>query len=351
MASEPSELYRLVRQLVGDDYPECVGEQEGCVSEPFVDWPDVRRFFARVGVEPKGRNAAGLAATLDDVAAAVGKPRPVVERVLGIFCSGRGIPERAICAKVPRCSACPISGQCRFFERKPSIKQLPENERPRERLICQGESVLSSAELLGILIGGGTIEETAVDLGRRLLKQASEPGGENGGDLRRLSAMTIGEICRVKGLGPAKAARLKAAFELARRLMAEKPREECKQFCSSRAIFDAFYPAMRDMKKETFSVMMFDSKNHLIKTVQVSEGSLSSSVVHPREVFNPAVRESASAVVFIHNHPSGDPTPSQEDARVTARLKEAGELMGIRVLDHIVIGEGRYYSFLDEGAL
>jgi len=347
---DAGELYRLVREAVGETYPECVGEEgDELVSEPFVDWADVRRFFTRVGIDVKGRNAASLAATLDEVAATVGKPRHTVEKVLGIFCSGRGFPERAICAKTPRCVACPIKLRCRFHERKPGIKQLPADERPRERLLYQGESVLSDAELLGLLIGGGTIEETAVDLGRRLLRRAEDSDGT--GALRRVSAMTVAEICGVKGLGPAKAARVKAAFELARRLMAEKPRETCQQFCSSRAIFDAFYPIMRDLKKETFKVMMFDSKNRLIKTVQVSEGSLSSSVVHPREVFNPAVRESASAVVFLHNHPSGDPTPSKEDLRVTARLKEAGELMGIRVLDHIVVGEGRYYSFLDEGTL
>ena len=119
----------------------------------------------------------------------------------------------------------------------------------------------------------------------------------------------------------------------------------------SRAIFDAFHMEMRDTKKEVFRVLLLDSKNHFIKAVPVSEGSLSSSVVHPREAFNPAIRESASAVVFIHNHPSGDPTPSKEDIRVTARLKEAGDLTGIRVLDHIIFGEGQYYSFLDEGTL
>jgi DNA repair protein RadC len=116
-------------------------------------------------------------------------------------------------------------------------------------------------------------------------------------------------------------------------------------------VFEAFYPQMRDVKKEVFKLLLLDSKNHVLKAVQVSEGSLNSSVVHPREVYNTAIRESASAVIFVHNHPSGDPAPSEEDVRLTARLKEVGETVGIRVLDHIIIGEGRYYSFLDEGTL
>jgi DNA repair protein RadC len=171
------------------------------------------------------------------------------------------------------------------------------------------------------------------------------------GTLRELSTKTISEMVEVRGIGVARAAQVKAALVLAKRLMAEGPVEAGPQFCSSQAIFDACYPQMRDLKKEVFKALLLDSKNRLIKPVQISEGSLSSSLVHPREVYNPAIRESASAVIFVHNHPSGDPTPSKEDCRLTSRLKEVGDIMGIRVLDHVIIGEGRYYSFLDEASL
>jgi DNA repair protein RadC len=339
-----AKVYELVSEKVNSTLGADVSlPGEGYVSEPFVSHADVRRFLARLGAVKRGAGTAQVGRTLDSLALATNTPRPVVERVLGLFCSGDGSPDRAICSKDPKCNRCPLREHCKFGARKPSIKQLPEDERPRERLIRGGEDIVSNAELLGILIGGGTIEETAVDLGRRLLQEY--------GTLRELGTKTIAEMRRVRGIGPARAAQLKAAFEIAKRLMAEGALDHGRQFCSSRAIFESCHSEMRDIRKEVFKAMLFDSKNHLIKTVQISEGSLTSSLVHPREVYSPAIRESASAVVFIHNHPSGDPTPSKEDIRLTARLKEVGEMVGIRVLDHIVIGEGRYYSFVDEGTL
>ena len=338
------EIYKLISEEVRADIgpgPGALGE--GYVAEPFVSQGDVRRFLARLGAVKRGAGVAEIGRTLDEVASATQTPRPVVERVVGLFCSGDGLPDAAICGKDPRCDRCPLQDRCKFGGRKPSIKQLPETERPRERLIREGEDVVSNAELLGILIGGGTMEETAVDLGRRLLKQY--------GTLRELSTKKIAEICRVKGIGAARAAQVKAAFVIAKRLMAEGSISFGKQFQSSRAVFEACHAEMRDLKKEVFKALLFDSKNHLIKIVQISEGSLNSSVVHPREVYSQAIRESASAVIFVHNHPSGDPTPSKEDVQLTARLKEVGKMIGIRVLDHIVIGEGRYYSFMDEAAL
>ncbi len=342
MGPDLSEVYQLVSEKVSASFGG-VDAGEGYIAEPFVSQADLRRFLARVGAIKRGAGTAQMGRALDDVACAVDTPRAVVERVLGLFCSGDGSPTEAICGKVPQCNCCPLQQRCEFGDRKPSIKQLPEDERPRERLIREGEDVVTNAELLGILIGGGTVEETAVDLGRRLLK--------NCGTLRELSTKTIGEMCRVRGIGAARAAQLKAAFVIAKRLMADGPLDRGKQFQSSRTIFEAYYPEMRDLKKEVFKAMLLDSKNRLIKAVKISEGSLTSSLVHPREAYNPAIRESASAVVFIHNHPSGDPAPSNEDTLLTARLKEVGKMVGIRVLDHIIIGEGSYYSFLDEGTL
>jgi len=338
------EAYEIIREHVAESFDEFAGVTgDGYVSEPFVDRGDLRRFLSRLGVLERGSPPELMHEMLDSVATATATPRPVVEKVCGLFCSGDGVPEQAVCGKNPQCGRCPLQARCRFAMRKPTIKQLPADERPRERLIRDGEAGLSNAELLGIVIGGGTMEETAVDLGRRLLSEC--------GTLRELSTKTMRELCAVRGIGPARGAQLKAAFALAARLMSEGSIGLGKQYCSSKAIFDAFYPRLRDVRKEVFLLVLLDSKNRVIRTMQVSEGSLSSSLVHPREVYSAAIRESASAVVFVHNHPSGDPTPSMEDRRLTTRLKEVGETVGIRVLDHIVVGEGCYYSFLDQGAL
>ena len=152
------------------------------------------------------------------------------------------------------------------------------------------------------------------------------------------------------GVGEAKAAQLKAAIELGRRVLAS-PLSKGTRIFSSRDLFDHYHPTLRDLRHEVFKVVLLDAKHAIVRDTTVSEGSLTLSIVHPREVFTMAVRESAAAVIFLHNHPSGDPTPSQEDRVLTARLVTAGEVLGIRVLDHIVVGDGRYVSFADQGWL
>lgn len=147
-----------------------------------------------------------------------------------------------------------------------------------------------------------------------------------------------------------KAAELQAVFELARRFSTEALRQGERYTCSE-DVFRHYHERLRDRKKEVFLTLLLDCKNQVIREVQVSEGSLTASIVHPREVFAPVVRESAAAVLFVHNHPSGDPTPSREDIEITSRLKEAGNLMGVKVLDHIIIGNGKYVSFVDRGLM
>jgi DNA repair protein RadC len=163
-----------------------------------------------------------------------------------------------------------------------------------------------------------------------------------------LARSGIEELCTIPGIGPAKVAQLKAALELGKRAMAI-PLSTGTKISSSSDLFRHFHPLVRDLKHEIFKVILLDAKNTVMKEVTVSEGSLTLSIVHPREVFALAVRESAAGVIFLHNHPSGDPTPSTEDRRLTDRLVTAGEVLGIRVLDHLVIGDGRYVSFADEG--
>jgi DNA repair protein RadC len=224
------------------------------------------------------------------------------------------------------------------------IKEWPEGERPRERLIKGGAEGLSDAELLALIIRTGdfSAKVSAIDLGRELLQEF--------GDLRALAQATVGEICRVKGAGPAKAASIKAALELANRC-ARVELSTGDRYTSPAQIFQHFQNRFRDRKKEHVVALLLDGKNRVIREVPISEGSLNQSIVHPREVFNPAVRDSAAAIILIHNHPTGDPSPSREDLELTRRLKEAGELMGIRVLDHVIIGDTSYVSLADRGLL
>ncbi len=219
---------------------------------------------------------------------------------------------------------------------------LPADERPRERLLRLGPDALSPAELLGVLLGTGTRGLSAVEVGQRLLERC--------GGLRRLSSRLPREMAAVHGVGGARAARVAAAFALGRSAgVLRIPRGE--RFRSGGDIFRHYHGRMRDLRKEQFWAVLLDGKNRVLREERVSEGSLTASLVHPREVFAPAIRESAGAMVFVHNHPSGDPTPSVEDVEITRRLCAVADLVGIRVLDHVVVGDGAYVSFLERGLL
>ncbi len=220
------------------------------------------------------------------------------------------------------------------------IPSWPEQERPRELLFAKGPQGLSDAQLLAILLRVGRTDFSAVEVAMDALTQLK--------GLRGLANRSLEELCAISGVGPAKAAQILAAIELGKRVLAA-PLTEGKRIQGSTHIFQHYYPLLRDLRHEVFKAILLDAKHMVIRDVTVSKGSLTVSIVHPREVFNLAVRESAAAIIFVHNHPSGDPQPSQEDYALTQRLMEAGEILGIRVLDHIVIGDGKYVSFADEG--
>ena len=226
----------------------------------------------------------------------------------------------------------------------PRIKDWPAADRPREKLLHTGASTLSDTELLALILRTGHAHSglTALDLARQLLHQF--------GSLHGITTASIAELCHCPGIGPAKAAELLSVGELTRRIATTRLSPGAK-FTSSREVFAHFHEHLRDRKKEVFLTLMLDSTSRVLKELQVSEGSLNASIVHPREVFQPVIRESAAAVLFVHNHPSGDPTPSQEDLTLTRRLQDAGQLMGVRVLDHIIIGSDRYVSLADQGLL
>lgn len=222
------------------------------------------------------------------------------------------------------------------------ISRWPEKDRPRERLLQQGAQNLTEAELLGILIGKGTKRKTAIDLARELLDRYES--------LENLFSRTPSELMKIKGIGSAKAATLFAAFQLVRRIQSEEKRDR-PLFKRSSDVKDRYLPLMRDLRKEVFKVLLLNRANRLIKEVTISEGTLDASIVHPREVFREALLESAAGVILLHNHPSGNPAPSEEDLRITKQLVEAGRVMGIKVYDHIILAGDQYRSLADEGLI
>jgi DNA repair protein RadC len=221
-----------------------------------------------------------------------------------------------------------------------SIKDWPEDDRPREKLLRRGARELSDAELLAVVLRSGRRGESAVDQGRAMVAAFR--------DFRGLADATVGDLCKINGVGPAKAAQIMAILEIAKRY-GEHEFRPGEPFRGPADIYAHFCERLAAEKREHFFAVLLDNKHRKIRDVPVSLGSLTSSIVHPRDVFEPVVRESAAAVVFVHNHPSGDPTPSKEDLEITRRLREVGEVMGVRVLDHIVIGKGRYVSFVNDG--
>jgi len=218
----------------------------------------------------------------------------------------------------------------------------PSNEfSPSRRLLELGWESLSDIELFALFLSPGLSDRRALQAANRILETAASP--------KRLCRLTYGEL-RELGLTHRRTLALQAAFLLARR-SGRRVISPGESFRSSLQIFHYFKPRVQDLKKECFWNVLLNGKNRIQKVIRISEGSLTSSHVHPREVFRPAVTEAAVGVLFVHNHPSGDPTPSQEDIQSTRRLSETGKILGIRVLDHIIIGSYGYFSFADEGVL
>jgi DNA repair protein RadC len=223
-----------------------------------------------------------------------------------------------------------------------TLRDVPEEERPRERMLQYGAQALSNAELLAILLRTGTISESAVGLAQRLL---AESGG-----LRQLVEMSASELIKIKGIGLAKAMQIKAGIELGRRI-ARSVQHSTVTIRSPRDVSDLLMEDLRYLKKEHFVCLFLNTKNHVIGQETLSIGSLNASIVHPREVFVAAIKRSSASIICVHNHPSGDPTPSREDIEITKRLSEAGRLIGIDVLDHIIIGDRTFVSLKEKGYL
>jgi DNA repair protein RadC len=222
----------------------------------------------------------------------------------------------------------------------PTIKDLPSNERPRERLLKYGANALSGAELLAIILRTGTLDENVVQVAQRLLSTF--------GSFTGLAKANTTELTREKGLGPAKAAQLKAALEIGRRLLVESPNERPQV----RSPADAANLVMSEMSlldQEHLCTMLLDTKNRVVDTTTVYKGSLNTSMIRVGELFRDAIRVNCASLIVLHNHPSGDPTPSPEDVAVTRQIVDAGKLLDIEVLDHLVIGRQRFVSLKERG--
>ena len=222
-----------------------------------------------------------------------------------------------------------------------TIHDLPKDERPRERLVKFGEQALSAQELLQLILGRGVAGESVAVTAQKLLAQF--------GSLQKLAEASIEELSFIKGIGLAKAAQIKAAFEIGRRLSTQTPSYKSKELTNPEKVYRLIKSKLKDYHKEHFYIIALNSRNQSI--AEVSVGSLNASIVHPREVFAEAIKNKAASVIFAHNHPSGDPEPSEDDLVLTKRLVESGKILGIEVFDHIIVAKDEFFSFKDKGII
>ena len=218
------------------------------------------------------------------------------------------------------------------------IKDLPDSSKPRERFIKHGPEVLSDAELFAIILRTGTSGENVVDMSNRLISEYN---------LNKLFGCSLKELQEIKGIGPSKAMQILAMAELGKRYNQLKQAEnkDQRKISCAKDVFDYFHERLKDEKQEHFYVLMLNSQNNIIGERLVSKGILDASILHPREIFKPAIKDSASKIILVHNHPSGDPNPSQEDLDITAKIIKIGEELGIKVLDHIIIGRNDHWNW------
>jgi len=226
---------------------------------------------------------------------------------------------------------------------KISIKEWAEDDKPREKLLHKGPSVLSNAELIAILIGSGSREESAVALSKRIMNELKD-------NLAELSRLTISDLKKYKGIGEAKAITISAALELGRRRSITVLNEKA-QLKDSKTAFILLQKELGDLNYENFCIILLNRANKVLKTVKISDGGITGTVVDPRKVFKIALDNNATSIILGHNHPSGQLTPSDADIQLTKKMKQAGDMLDLPVLDHIIVGDGNYYSFADEGIM
>lgn len=328
-----------------------------------VPAPDCLRLAKYLGMIPAATpeaEAASYVVAIQRAARLAELPLAQVGYLFQLYSGDVQAPgSEVICpAKRPRCGVCPLTSRCSYVEAAPTapraaapqrslpVKEWSAEERPRERMLS-GER-LSNTELLAIILRTGSGRLSAVELARELLNTFGTLH-----DLDKASPHEIVDRMQGMGIGPAKAVEICAALELGRRVAqpAADTRLGLRMITSSRDVFELCRPRYKASTQEEFLLLVLNSKNRVQKEVPVSLGTLDTSLVHPRDVFRPALKEAAAAVIFVHNHPSGDPRPSENDVLLTARLIDAGKLLGVQVIDHVIIGSHEWYSFRDHGRM
>jgi DNA repair protein RadC len=292
-------------------------------------------------------NDLQLIRTLEQVARLAAKTPGQVSVLLellgGLETAARKDGAVSFCVKSPQCRSCPINSHCQFAQLSPDRETAPappDTSGTRRELLLAGKiETLTATDLLALCLSGGRDDDEAFQQAQRLWLEHE--------NLATLEGLKKEELLKIKGVGPVRAAALLAAFELGRRT-ANSRLKRGKQVRDARDIYEAIAPQLRHLKQEVFLMAMLSTKNQIMDIVEVSRGTLNESLVHPRDAFQQAVSRSAGAVIFAHNHPSGDPTPSEADRNTTLRLQEAGRVLKISVLDHVIIGDGCYYSFTDD---
>ncbi|MCX8037992.1 MAG: DNA repair protein RadC [Candidatus Sumerlaeia bacterium] len=319
-----------------------------------------QRFYQRVGWVGEVVSAAAHPQEFFEVSERIvhltGEPLSTVNAVVGLFSGSRdmrtaGGDSAAVCVGRPRCPSCVLKTQCSFYRYRGepktnatrAIKTLAVAEQPRTRFETLGPSNLSEIELLALIIRTGAEGKSSLDLAREILARF--------GSLEALSRAGLGELCQIKGVGRAKAIEIQAALELGRRLQAGGGMAIGAAVRRSGDLFALYRGLLAHEQQESFYLIVLNARNRIQKHFLISRGTLTGSLVHPREVMKAAVKEAAAAIAFIHNHPSGDPDPSEDDREITDRLVQAARLFGIRVLDHVIIGRDNYFSFADHNLL
>ncbi len=280
---------------------------------------------------------------LQEMASALERTPAAISILFKIFAEGiYGDFSGGICANVPHCQRCDLSKNCKYYNRPSSIKNKDKCLSPEVKLERNGVDELSDIELVASIIGSGKVSDKVIEIAEDLINRYSS--------LRGISSVGFTELTKLAAINGGMARRLIVAYGLSERLSIEKSNHQ-DTINSAKDFFELYHLRLRDFKQEVFWVVLLDQKNKIIRDMQIAQGLLNKVLVHPREVFKPAIKYSAASIVVLHNHPSGDPTPSKEDRAITKRLKQTAEIVGISLLDHIIIGDSTYTSFVDEGIL